>query len=83
MRTTLTLDPDVAALVRRAMAERGVPFKQVVNDALRRALGETTGAAHRTPSFRMGEPAVPLEKALQIAAALEDEELLRRMSVRK
>ncbi len=33
MRTTITLDPDVAALVQRAMAERGLGFKEAVNEA--------------------------------------------------
>ena len=35
MRTTVTLDPDVEALLRRAMRERGASFKQVLNDAVR------------------------------------------------
>lgn len=39
MRTTITLDPDVALLVEREMAARNAHFKQVVNDALRRQLG--------------------------------------------
>jgi len=36
MRTTITLDPDVARDVKRRMAEDGLSFKQVVNDGLRR-----------------------------------------------
>lgn len=35
MRTTLTLDPDVAAKARRATAQTGLPFKTVINQALR------------------------------------------------
>lgn len=38
MRTTLTLDDDVAALLEEARAERRVPLKQLVNDALRLGL---------------------------------------------
>ena len=34
MRTTLTLDADTEQLVRRRMRERGISFKQAVNDAL-------------------------------------------------
>lgn len=40
MRTTVTLDPDTEALVRRRMTERGATFKQAVNDAIRGAVKE-------------------------------------------
>ena len=39
MRTTLTLDEDVAHSLREQAALYNVSFKQVVNDALRRGLG--------------------------------------------
>ena len=85
MRTTVTLEPDVLALVKKAMSERGRSFKDVVNDALRAGLGiPRTGPAYRTPTFNMGfDPTVPWDKALQISAALEDEELIRRLAARK
>jgi len=35
MRTTLTLDPDVAAKAKKGAAKLRQPFKKVVNDALR------------------------------------------------
>ena len=38
MRTTLTLDPDVAALLKKAVARGDRSFKDVVNTALRRGL---------------------------------------------
>ena len=38
MRTTLTLDPDVARRIEDEVHRLRKPFKQVVNDALRRAL---------------------------------------------
>jgi hypothetical protein len=40
MRTTLTLDPDVAALLKKAVARGDVSFKDAVNDALRRGLAD-------------------------------------------
>jgi hypothetical protein len=42
MRTTLTLDPDVARLVEDAVHRERRPMKQVINDALRRALRKPT-----------------------------------------
>ena len=85
MRTTITLEPDVLALVKKAMNERGRSFKDVVNDALRAGLGSSRpGVTYRTPTFNMGfEPTVSWDKALQISAALEDEELIRRLAARK
>jgi hypothetical protein len=86
-RTTLTLDPDVDALVRKQMRERGVPYKVAVNDAIRAGLADVPRGrrrTRRTPTFKMGfEPALPWDKALRMAAELEDEELLRRLAVRK
>jgi hypothetical protein len=38
MRTTLTIEPDVALRIKRAMARKKIPLKRVVNDALRAGL---------------------------------------------
>jgi hypothetical protein len=38
MRTTLTLDDDVAAKLRAEARRSGRPFREVVNDAIRRGL---------------------------------------------
>ena len=38
MRTTLTLDPDVAQLLEEEAHRRRLPWKQVVNEAIRRGL---------------------------------------------
>jgi hypothetical protein len=38
MRTTLTIDPDVARLIEEEVHRVQKPFKQVVNDAIRRGL---------------------------------------------
>ncbi len=38
MRTTLTIDPDVAQLLIQAQERAKKPFKQIVNDVLRRGL---------------------------------------------
>lgn len=85
MRTTVTLEPDVEALVKRLMQERGLSFKQAVNHAIRAGLAEPRGSAPaQTPTFRMGfEPAIPWDKALRLAGELEDEELARRLAARK
>lgn len=84
MRTTVTLDEDVAALVRRRMADRGVTFKQAVNDAIRNGLVPPTPAEpYRVRPTAMGAPLVPLTKALQLAGEFEDEAIIAKLALRK
>ncbi len=81
MRTTVTLDSDVHQLIKRAMKERGLTFKQALNDAVR--MGMTPSRRAPAPRFEthdLGEPLVDLTKALQLAGNLEDEELARKLS---
>ncbi len=83
MRTTVTLEPDVEALVKRSMRERGLSFKEAVNSAIRAGLGGGP-RRHRTPTYPLGlNPAINLDKALRLAGELEDEELIRRLRSRK
>ncbi|MBN9609115.1 MAG: antitoxin [Actinobacteria bacterium 69-20] len=49
MRTTLTLDNDVARLIDDAVHRERRPMKQIVNDALRKALAPTPPAGAREP----------------------------------
>ena len=44
MRTTLTIDPDVARLIEDEVHRTRRPFKQVVNDAIRRGLSPVARA---------------------------------------
>lgn len=81
MRTTVTLDPDTEALVKRAMAERGLTFKEALNRAIR-AGAAPASAGFRSPTFDLGAAKVPLGHALRLAGALEDEELSRKLSTR-
>ena len=47
MRTTLTLDDDLGTELRERARQLNIPFKQVVNDAIRRGLspGASSGTA--------------------------------------
>lgn len=76
----MTLDSDTEQIVRRRMRERGISFKEALNDAIRRgAGGDAPSGRFVTETASMGESRVNLDRALQIAADLEDDELLRRM----
>ena len=81
MRTTVTLDPDVAAQIQRDMRERGVSFKQALNDAVRASSQRGENAAIADfPSYDMGEPVVDITKALALSGNLEDDELRNRLA---
>ncbi len=81
MRTTLTLDDDVAALLRRAMKARKATLKGMVNDALRRGLQEMAAPEarrrpYRTPSVSLGRCLVgSIDDVAEVLAVAEDERL--------
>jgi hypothetical protein len=78
MRTTVTLDPDTEALLRRRMRERNVSFKQALNDAIREGMVEARREPFATRVVDMGVPTVNLDQALRLAGELEDEEAIRK-----
>lgn len=58
MRTTLTLDPDVAAKAKKSAARLGRPFKDIINEALRVGLDDLLSPPeakpYQTQGHRMG-----------------------------
>ena len=86
MRTTITLEPDVQALIRLVMKERGVSFKEALNSAVRAGLtqGKPRRRSFVQKSYPMGgDRNFRWDKALAAAAAMEDEELGRKFALRK
>jgi hypothetical protein len=86
MRTTITLEPDVEALIRTAMKERGISFKEALNSAVR--MGLTQGKPKRRQFVQSSSPLgsdqnFRWDKALEAATAMDDEELSRKFSLRK
>jgi hypothetical protein len=87
MRTTITLDPDVERLLRDSMQARGLSFKKALNDAIRAGLNRTS--RQHPPrfvqkSYSLGsEQHFRWDKALAVAEAIEDEEIARKLSLRK
>jgi len=78
MRTTLTLDPDVAKLVRETVEHEQLTLKDVINDALRRGLKPS----EPRPAFRVVPHSSALQPGLdprgfnQLAEEIEDEATL-------
>lgn len=86
MRTTVTIDPDLAAKLRRIARERGISFKEALNTMLRAGMAARAGTArpYRLRARRLGlRPGIDLDKALHLASALEDEETIRKLELRK
>lgn len=86
MRTTVTLDQDVASKLKQVARERGVSFKSALNEAVRAGLGESarSGRPYRMPTRRMGvKRGIDLDRALRLAGELEDAEVVRKLELRK
>ncbi len=79
MRTTLTLDPDVAVRLERLRRRRDARFKDVVNDALReglRAMEEKPRPRRRvyTKPLDLGGSFIgPLDNIAEVLAVAEGE----------
>ncbi len=74
MRTTITLEPDVEALLKKTMRERGITFKDAVNQAVRDGLAKPAEDVppFKQRAFHLGKPLVDLTKALALADELYD-----------
>jgi hypothetical protein len=88
MRTTLTLDEHIAKALKSIAHQSGKPFEQVVNETLQAGLAlkaTRKPRPYRLKPVSMGGvlPGVELTKALSIATALEDEEIVRKVQLRK
>lgn len=89
MRTTLTLDDHLAKQLKEVAHRSGKPFKEVVNETLRNGLCAKHAQAAPKPfkleTVSLGGPlpGVNLDKALALADAMEDEEIIRKMELRK
>ena len=86
MRTTLTLDDRIAKALKALAHRSGKPFKQVVNETLQAGLSAAPKPRpYRLKPVRLGGvmPGIDINKALSLAAALEDEEIARELELRK
>lgn len=86
IRTTVTLDPDVAEQLKTLARRRNISFKAALNSAVRDGLAAERGenTPYRVPSRPMGlRPGIELTHALRLADSLEDEEIIRKLELRK
>jgi hypothetical protein len=85
MRTTVRIDDDLIRDLKDQAHHEGTSLAKLVNRTLRRGMSPSGQAGKRAPPYRektfpMGEPKVNLDKALALAAAMEDEEICRKLA---
>ncbi len=78
MRTTLTIDDDLAIELERLRRKGNLSFKELVNDVLRRGLCAANERPKKTKPFRtrtfdLGEPMIDLDNVAEALAYLEGE----------
>lgn len=78
MRTTLTIDDDVAIELERLRRSRQASFKDLINEALRRGLRDMSGPPKkrkrfRTQTFNMGEQLINIDNVAEAIAYAEGE----------
>ena len=79
MRTTLTLDPDVAAKAKKGAVKLGKPFKEVINSALRLGLDQVlnppSAKPYRTKPRPLGlRPGLSYDNIAELIARTEGED---------
>jgi len=79
MRTTLTIDEDVAVQLERLRRSRDVSLKDLVNEALRRGLREmgtrpTKRKPFRTRTFNVGKALINIDNVAEALAYAEGED---------
>ncbi|HZJ49233.1 MAG TPA: antitoxin [Acidimicrobiia bacterium] len=81
MRTTVTLDADVAERLKQLMTERNLSFKEAVNSTLRKGLGTTVEARpYVVPTHALElRPGIDGDRIVHVADEMADSDRLRRM----
>ncbi len=88
MRTTVTIEDDLLLELKEQAQTEGMSLTKLINRVLRygfremRLVNEHSRAFHQK-TFPMGEPKLNLDKALAVAASLEDEEVCEKLARRK
>ncbi len=88
MRTTTRIDDDVFEELKGLAQKEEAPLTRVLNRTLRAGLKASRVPGRRRRPYRektyaMGRPLIDLRKALAKASELEDEEVLRKLTLRK
>lgn len=88
IRTTMTLELDIADALKRRAKRTGQPFRRNVNEVIRLGLlaeKSRPARAYRIKPRSLGgvAPGIDLDRSLRLADALEDEAQARKLELRK
>ena len=88
MRSTVRIDDDLMIELKARAHAESVSLTRMLNRTLRAGLAQREHDGQRSKRFQqrtvsMGRPTVDLDKALALAARLEDEEIARKLALRK
>jgi hypothetical protein len=88
MRTTVRIDDALLRELKQRAQQDGVSLTKLINGVLRRGMyapeeGGKLSRPYREKTFAMGKPLVNLDKALALAASLEDEGIRDKLERRK
>ena len=87
MRTTLTIEDGIDRKLKALARKTGKSYKQVVNETLKHglAVGDRAARSYKLRPASMGavDHAYDLDRALALADAMEDEEIVRKLTLRK
>lgn len=86
MRTTLRIENNLLQELKDLAHSENIPLTRLVNQVLRRGLhaeNQRPKTDYHETICDLGKPYFKLDKALAISAQLEDEEVLRKIEMRK
>jgi hypothetical protein len=85
MRTTVRIDDDLVHDLKERARREKLSLNRLLNLVLRRGLkaGGPPRVRHREKPADMGPPLFNIDKALAVAAALEDEQIIAKLAARK
>lgn len=88
MRSTVRIDDDLMAELKERARRENVSQTRMLNRLLRAGLDASDRRRGRKKPYReksvsMGKPRIDLDKAAALAGELEDEEILRKLSLQK
>jgi hypothetical protein len=88
MRSTFRIDDDLMEELREQAVREKVSMTRLLNRVLRAGMQAPRSRGpqrhrYREQTHAMGTPRADLRKALALAAALEDEEIARKLNLRK
>lgn len=88
MRTTIRLDDELMRRLKEQAARERVSLTRLLNQTVRAGLQASrkpppSKRRYREQTYALGAPAANLDKALALVARLEDDEIARKMLLRK